>query len=326
MRGERADAAAARRRLELHRGRSATASARPSTPRRRTASPSSTRTRSRTRRRTGATTCCARSSSRSTCSNDKFKHAARQVQQAQHDRDRLQRLERRRRFGARGRAGRRGADRRRRGRRAERQPEVQQQLLDRAGRRAGVLRAQQAADRLHHAGQRVPGLRQPRARERHAPGSISRRARRAAPTSRPRACSPRRRSPIRRPRRRRSSTPTASCPSRTWCSRATGFANVSQSISVTYANTYGRFSVLDNLCSFSFAANGGVPGGPPVALAAAERGADLRHQQRHSADLRRSRSSTTRRRADRRRIAARRRTRISTARSACARSRPARTR
>jgi hydroxybutyrate-dimer hydrolase len=47
------------------------------------------------------------------------------------------------------------------------------------------------------------------------------------------------------------------------------FANVAQSISVTYANTYGRFSVLDNLCSFTFAANGGIPGGPPVALAAA---------------------------------------------------------
>jgi len=47
------------------------------------------------------------------------------------------------------------------------------------------------------------------------------------------------------------------------------FANVSQSISVTYANTYGRFSVLDNLCAYSFAANGGVPGGPAVPLAAA---------------------------------------------------------
>jgi hydroxybutyrate-dimer hydrolase len=46
------------------------------------------------------------------------------------------------------------------------------------------------------------------------------------------------------------------------------FANVSQSISVTYANAYGRFSVLDNLCSYSLAANGGVPGGPPVPLAA----------------------------------------------------------
>jgi hydroxybutyrate-dimer hydrolase len=47
------------------------------------------------------------------------------------------------------------------------------------------------------------------------------------------------------------------------------FANVSQSISVTYANTYGRFSVLDHLCQYSFASNGGVPGGPPVPLAAA---------------------------------------------------------
>jgi hydroxybutyrate-dimer hydrolase len=47
------------------------------------------------------------------------------------------------------------------------------------------------------------------------------------------------------------------------------FANVSQAISVTYANTYGRFSVRDNLCRYSFAANGGVPGGPPVPLAAA---------------------------------------------------------
>ena len=48
------------------------------------------------------------------------------------------------------------------------------------------------------------------------------------------------------------------------------FANVAQSISVTYANTYGRFSVGDNLCAFSFAANGGLPGGPPVAIAASE--------------------------------------------------------
>ena len=46
------------------------------------------------------------------------------------------------------------------------------------------------------------------------------------------------------------------------------FANVAQSISVTYANTYGRFSVLDNLCSFSFAV--AAPGAPPVAIAAAE--------------------------------------------------------
>jgi hydroxybutyrate-dimer hydrolase len=45
------------------------------------------------------------------------------------------------------------------------------------------------------------------------------------------------------------------------------FANVSQSISVTYANAYGRFSVLDNLCAYSLAANGGVSGGAPVPLA-----------------------------------------------------------
>jgi hydroxybutyrate-dimer hydrolase len=48
------------------------------------------------------------------------------------------------------------------------------------------------------------------------------------------------------------------------------FANVPQAISVTYANTYGRFSVVDNLCAYSFAANGGVPGGPPVPIAATE--------------------------------------------------------
>ncbi len=46
------------------------------------------------------------------------------------------------------------------------------------------------------------------------------------------------------------------------------FANVAQSISVSYANAYGRFSVIDNLCDFSFAANGGIAGGPPVPLAA----------------------------------------------------------
>src|SRR6516164_10832448 len=39
------------------------------------------------------------------------------------------------------------------------------------------------------------------------------------------------------------------------------FAYVSQSISVTYANTYGRFSVLDNLCNYSLGATtAGVPG------------------------------------------------------------------
>ena len=53
------------------------------------------------------------------------------------------------------------------------------------------------------------------------------------------------------------------------------FANVSQSISVTYANTYGRFSVLDNLCSYSFGATvpaappGPLPVGTPIPLAAA---------------------------------------------------------
>jgi hydroxybutyrate-dimer hydrolase len=43
------------------------------------------------------------------------------------------------------------------------------------------------------------------------------------------------------------------------------FANVSQSISVTYANAYGRFSVLDNLCAYSLAA--AAPGAAPVPLA-----------------------------------------------------------
>jgi hydroxybutyrate-dimer hydrolase len=39
------------------------------------------------------------------------------------------------------------------------------------------------------------------------------------------------------------------------------FAYVPQSISVTYANTYGRFSVLDNLCNYSLGATtAGVPG------------------------------------------------------------------
>jgi hydroxybutyrate-dimer hydrolase len=42
---------------------------------------------------------------------------------------------------------------------------------------------------------------------------------------------------------------------------------VPQSIAVTYANAYGRFGVRDNLCGYSFAANGGVAGGKPVALA-----------------------------------------------------------
>jgi hydroxybutyrate-dimer hydrolase len=45
-------------------------------------------------------------------------------------------------------------------------------------------------------------------------------------------------------------------------------AYVPQAIAVTYANAYGRFSVGDSLCGYSFAANGGVAGGPPVPLAA----------------------------------------------------------
>jgi len=45
------------------------------------------------------------------------------------------------------------------------------------------------------------------------------------------------------------------------------FANVSQSISVTYANAYGRFSVADNLCNYGLGVTtGGVPG--PIAAAA----------------------------------------------------------
>jgi hydroxybutyrate-dimer hydrolase len=46
------------------------------------------------------------------------------------------------------------------------------------------------------------------------------------------------------------------------------FAYVSQSISMTYANAYGRFSVVDNLCNYSLGATpaGGVPG--PLAPAA----------------------------------------------------------
>jgi hydroxybutyrate-dimer hydrolase len=44
------------------------------------------------------------------------------------------------------------------------------------------------------------------------------------------------------------------------------FANVSQSISLTYANAYGRFSVLDNLCAYSMAA---TAVGLPAPLAAA---------------------------------------------------------
>lgn len=43
------------------------------------------------------------------------------------------------------------------------------------------------------------------------------------------------------------------------------FSSVPRSISVTYANAYGRISVADNLCGFSFAA---APAGVPTAMAA----------------------------------------------------------
>lgn len=46
------------------------------------------------------------------------------------------------------------------------------------------------------------------------------------------------------------------------------FSYVPQSISVTYANTYGRFSVLDNLCGFSFAAVDAAKRPAPLAAAA----------------------------------------------------------
>jgi hydroxybutyrate-dimer hydrolase len=42
------------------------------------------------------------------------------------------------------------------------------------------------------------------------------------------------------------------------------FSYVPQAIAVTYANTYGRFSVLDNLCNYSFA---GTAAGVPEPLA-----------------------------------------------------------
>ena len=67
------------------------------------------------------------------------------------------------------------------------------------------------------------------------------------------------------------------------------FANVAQSISVTYANAYGRFSVADNLCGFSLAANAGACPADRRSRSRRPRSADLRHQQRHSADLTASR-------------------------------------
>ena len=70
IRGERADAAVAGDDSNFTARLSSTASAQPSTPRHPTASPSSTRIRSRTRKRTGARTCCARSSSHSSAQQE----------------------------------------------------------------------------------------------------------------------------------------------------------------------------------------------------------------------------------------------------------------
>ena len=168
-------------------------------------------------------------------------------------------------------------------------PTVQGEFLDQAGRRAGVLRAQQAADGLHHAGQRVPELRKPCARERHRRPQFSRQSPARCADLKARVCSPRPTLPDQATEAQAIINAYGILPEQNLVQPGYSFANVAQSISVTYANTYGRFSVLDNLCSFSFAANGGVPGGPPVAIAAAEEAQDLQHQQRHSADLRRSR-------------------------------------
>ena len=42
------------------------------------------------------------------------------------------------------------------------------------------------------------------------------------------------------------------------------FLNVAQSISMTYANAYGRVSVLDNLCGYSLGATDAATGAPIV--------------------------------------------------------------
>jgi hydroxybutyrate-dimer hydrolase len=49
------------------------------------------------------------------------------------------------------------------------------------------------------------------------------------------------------------------------------FLNVAQSIAVTYANAYGRVSVLDNLCDYSFGATDASGAPVPLALAAEQR-------------------------------------------------------
>jgi hydroxybutyrate-dimer hydrolase len=48
---------------------------------------------------------------------------------------------------------------------------------------------------------------------------------------------------------------------------ATHYTQATPSIATTYSNTYGKFSVKDNLCGLSFA---GVDGGQPAALTAAQ--------------------------------------------------------
>jgi len=49
------------------------------------------------------------------------------------------------------------------------------------------------------------------------------------------------------------------------------FVNVPQSISMTYANAYGRISVVDNLCGYSLAASDAVTGAPVALASAAEK-------------------------------------------------------
>ena len=80
-------------------------------------------------------------------------------------------------------------DRRRSRWRAQREPEAQPALLHRAARAAAGVGAQPPADRLHHAGQRVPGMRRPRAGERGRAAQPRRGARGALRrAAAPRAC------------------------------------------------------------------------------------------------------------------------------------------
>ena len=66
---------------------------------------------------------------------------------------------------------------------------------------------------------------------------------------------------------------------------ASHFAFAIPQIGVTYANTYGRFSVLANLCGFSFGATDSASF-LPIPSGRGERGEDLRRRQRHPADRR----------------------------------------